>query len=99
MIAAHLPRMPPIGFLGVGATPTCAGASSRRTALDDNNRVCVVRTARRAIKAQAIALLCQCTLGGFATSSPFRCGPNCPTYIRQKFLSTCTGVAARRDNP
>ena len=64
MIAAHLPRMPPIGFLGVGATPTCAGASSRRTALEDSNRVCVVRMARRAIKAQAIALLsCLDSLG------------------------------------
>jgi len=65
MAAAHLPRMPPIGFLGVGATPTCAGASSRRTALDDSNRVCVVRTARRAIKAQAITLLWTLGVGHF----------------------------------
>jgi hypothetical protein len=54
-IETHLPRMPPIGFLGLGATPTCAVASSRRTALDDSNRVCIVRDARRAIRAQAIA--------------------------------------------
>ena len=48
--------MPPIGFLGVGAMPTWAGASSRRTALEDSNRFCAVWEARRTINAQAIAL-------------------------------------------
>lgn len=36
--------------------PTWAGASSRRTALDDSNRFCAVWEARRTINAQAIAL-------------------------------------------
>lgn len=46
------PRIPPTGFLGLGATPTCVGASARRTLVDDSDRVCVVRAAFRAIKAQ-----------------------------------------------
>ena len=46
------PRIPPTGFLGLGATPTCVGASTRRTLVDDSDRVCVVRAAFRAIKAQ-----------------------------------------------
>lgn len=46
------PRIPPTGFLGLGATPTCVGASARRTLVDDNDLVCVVRTAFRANKAQ-----------------------------------------------
>ncbi len=46
------PRIPPTGFLGLGATPTCVGASAWRTALNDSDRVCVARAAFRAIKAQ-----------------------------------------------
>ena len=46
------PRIPPTGFLGLGATPTCVGASARRTLVDDSDRVCVVRAAFRVIKAQ-----------------------------------------------
>ena len=46
------PRIPPTGFLGLGATPTCVGASARRTLVDESDRVCVVREAFRAIKAQ-----------------------------------------------
>lgn len=46
------PRIPPTGFLGLGATPTCVGASARRTLVEDSDRVCVVRAAFRAIKAQ-----------------------------------------------
>jgi hypothetical protein len=44
--------MPPTGFLGLGGTPTCAGACSRSIALDDSSRVCVARVACRAIKVQ-----------------------------------------------
>jgi len=51
-MGAHPPRIPPTGFLGLGATPTCAGASSRSTALDDSSRFRVVRVACRAIKVQ-----------------------------------------------
>ena len=51
-MGAHPPRIPPTGFLGLGGTPTCAGASSRSTALDDSSRFCVVRVACRAIKVQ-----------------------------------------------
>lgn len=52
IIDAHPPRIPPTGFLGLGGTPTCAGASSRSTALDDSSRFCVVRIACRVIKVQ-----------------------------------------------
>lgn len=46
------PRIPPTGFLGLGETPTCVGVSTRRTLVDDNDRVCVVRAGFRANKAQ-----------------------------------------------
>ena len=51
-LRTHPPRIPPTGFFGLGATPTCVGAASRRTELNDSDRVCVVRGAFRAIKAQ-----------------------------------------------
>ena len=51
-MGAHPPRIPPTGFLGLGGTPTCAGASSWSTALDDSSRFFVVRVACRAIKVQ-----------------------------------------------
>lgn len=46
------PRIPPTGFLGLGATPTCVAASARRAPVDDSDRICVVRATFRAIKAQ-----------------------------------------------
>lgn len=46
------PRIPPTGFLGLGATPTCPGASARRALLEDSDRICVARAAFRAINAQ-----------------------------------------------
>jgi len=52
MIEACLPRIPPIGFLGLGAMPTCAGASSRRTVEYDSNLDCVARKECRGTKAQ-----------------------------------------------
>jgi hypothetical protein len=89
-IEAHLPRMPPIGFLGLGATPTCAVASSRRTALDDSNRVCIVRDARRAIRAQAIALSSTLGINCHLTTTPISVQANCSVYIWERFPSTCS---------
>lgn len=63
------PRIPPTGFLGLGVTPTCEGASARRTALDDSNRVCVLRGAFRAIKAQLRTTVMGILLGLERTSA------------------------------
>jgi hypothetical protein len=48
-LSVYPPRIPPTGFLGLGATPTCVGASARRVLVDDSDRVCVGRAAFRAI--------------------------------------------------